>query len=583
MPTKLDVALRMARGSGWSPSGSSRASTVGAVTGGLSGSLGMMYGTAQSDSAGGYVSVLLDTSDDAVSCACDSPIYEGQRVAVLTTSDGQLKAIPIGDNILNDANQGSVSGVGMEYAAGTSSTTAPQTGWSESYPTTADYVWQRSRTTYKDGTVSYGTPTCVSVPPNGYESDATFYATSSSSSATAAKVATVQSGGSFSLEVGATVSVTFSSANSASSPTLNVSSTGAKPIRTNGTPYAYWSAGASVLFVYDGTYWQVASTPVYANTVTVGNPASKNVFIDGSHVAIRNGTTEYATFLADDIHLGLNAVTDANVYLFNDCMVMSATDSSSGSWDGTDASLYIKPVPGKTPKELALMMDDASYLAIQPESGPSSDPSTVVSSAKHAVVQATASGGIAELRALDGSVRFATDVIDLGNVNSVRKPAITIGAEAGTVSKRMTSSNSVFTGASTVNVVNGTSLVGLDYYGTRVDRSGNYVTVTLQAGATAFFEASAIATVQNVSNSNLAVGIFCSRYSGSGSATPAESFGSLTTWGNGGYCTPTVTPQVFTLRNTSSHNQAVFRFSVQGRVTNATGTLIGWMLTVKMI
>lgn len=583
MPTKLDVALRMARGSGWSPSGSSRASTVGAVTGGLSGSLGMMYGTAQSDSAGGYVSVLLDTSDDPVSCACDSPIYEGQRVAVLTTSDGQLKAIPIGDNIIGEANQGSVSGVDMEYAAGTSSTTAPQTGWSESYPTTADYVWQRSRTTYKDGTVSYGTPTCVAVPPKGYESDATFYATSSSSPATAAKVATVKSGGSFSLEVGATVSVTFSSANSASSPTLNVDSTGAKPIRTNGTPYAYWSAGASVLFVYDGTYWQVASTPVYASTVTVGNPASKNVFIDGSHVAIRNDTTEYATFLADDIHLGLNAVTDANVYLFNDCMVMSATDSSSGSWDGTDASLYIKPVPGKTPKELALMMDDASYLAIQPESGPSSDPSTVVSSAKHAVVQATASGGIAELRALDGSVRFAANVVDLGNVNSVRKPAITIGAEAGTVSKSMTSSNSVFTGASTVNVVNGTSLVGLDHYGTRVDRSGNYVTVTLQAGATAYFEASAIATVQNVNNSNLAVGIFCSRYSGSGSATPDESFGSLTTWGNGGYCTPTVTPQVFTLRNTNSYNQAVFRFSVQGRVTNATGTLIGWMLTVKMI
>ena len=583
MPTKLDVALRMARGGGGGSVGSSRASTVGAVTGGLSGSLGMMYGTAQSDSADGYVSVLLDTSDDAVSCACDSPIYEGQRVAVLTTSDGQLKAIPIGDNIVGEANKNSVSELSMEYAAGSDGSTPPKSGWSESYPTTADYVWQRTKTTYKDGTVAYGEPACIARPPKGYENDATFYATSSSSSATAAKVATIQSGGSFSLKEGATVSVKFTYGNTASSPTLNVDSTGAKPIRTNGTPYAYWSSGASVLFVYDGTYWQVASTPVYANTVTVGNPASRNVFIDGSHVAIRNGATEYATFLADDIHLGLNAVTDSNVYLFNDCMVMSATDTSSGSWDGTDASLYIKPVPGKTPKELSLMMDDASYVAIQPESGPSTDPSTVVSSAGHAVVQATSSGGIVELRALDGKVRFSTDVIDLGNVNSVMKPAITIGAEAGAVSKSMTRSNSVFTGASTINVVNGTSLVGLDHYGTRVDRSGNYVTVTVQAGATAFFEASAIATVQNVSNSNLAVGIFCSRYSGSGTATPEESFGSLTTWGNGGYYTPTVTPQVFTLRNTSSSNIATFRFSLQGRVTNATGTLIGWMLTVKMI
>lgn len=583
MPTKLDVALRMARGAGGGSVGSSRASTVGAVTGGLSGSLGMMYGTAQSDSADGYVSVLLDTSDDAVSCACDSPIYEGQRVAVLTTSDGQLKAIPIGDNILNEANEGSASNVVMEYAAGSDGSTPPQSGWSESYPTTADYVWQRTKTTYKDGTVAYGEPACIARPPEGYESDATFYATSSSSSATAAKVATVQSGGSFSLKVGATVSVTFSNANTASSPTLNVDGTGAKPIRTNGTPYAYWAAGASVLFAFDGTYWQVASTPVYAKTVTVGNPASKNVFIGGSHVAIRNGTTEYATFLADDIHLGLNAVTDSNVYLFNDCMVMSATDTNSGSWDGTDASLYIKPVAGKTPKELSLVMDDASYVSIQPESGPATNPSTIVSSAGHAVVQATSSGGIVELRALDGKVRFSTDIIDLGNVNSVRKPAITIGAEAGAVSKRMTSSNSVFTGASTINVVNGTSLAGLDHYGTRVDRSGNYVTVTVQAGAIAFFEASAIATVQNVSSSNLAVGIFCSRYSGSGTATPEESFGSLTTWGNGGFCTPTVTPQVFTLRNSSSSSTATFRFSLQGRVTNATGTLIGWMLTVKMI
>lgn len=583
MPTKLDVALRMARGAGGGSVGSSRASTVGAVTGGLSGSLGMMYGTAQSDSADGYVSVLLDTSDDAVSCACDSPIYEGQRVAVLTTSDGQLKAIPIGDNILNEANEGSASNVVMEYAAGSDGSTPPQSGWSESYPTTADYVWQRTKTTYKDGTVAYGEPACIARPPEGYESDATFYATSSSSSATAAKVATVQSGGSFSLKVGATVSVTFSNANTASSPTLNVDGTGAKPIRTNGTPYAYWAAGASVLFAFDGTYWQVASTPVYAKTVTVGNPASKNVFIDGSHVAIRNGTTEYATFLADDIHLGLNAVTDSNVYLFNDCMVMSATDTNSGSWDGTDASLYIKPVAGKTPKELSLVMDDASYVSIQPESGPATNPSTIVSSAGHAVVQATSSGGIVELRALDGKVRFSTDIIDLGNVNSVRKPAITIGAEVGAVSKRMTSSNSVFTGASTINVVNGTSLAGLDHYGTRVDRSGNYVTVTVQAGAITFFEASAIATVQNVSSSNLAVGIFCSRYSGSGTATPEESFGSLTTWGNGGFCTPTVTPQVFTLRNSSSSSTATFRFSLQGRVTNATGTLFGWMLTVKMI
>ena len=63
----------------------------------------------------------------------------------------------------------------------------------------------------------------------------------------------------------------------------------------------------AVLFVYDGSAWQVASTPVYASTTTIGNPAAQNVYIDGQGVAMRNGTTEYSTYGPDDIHLGLNA------------------------------------------------------------------------------------------------------------------------------------------------------------------------------------------------------------------------------------------------------------------------------------
>ena len=578
MVTKLDVARWLGSGTGGGTV--SRYSRAGGVSGTPSAGTSMRYGYAMADSLDGWVTVKLDTSEESIACVCDSPIKQGQRVQVWS-QNGQLKAQVIGQNIVDESVKDSVVDVGYEYAAGEDAETPPSEGWSESYPTTADYVWQRQKTTKGDGTVTYSTPVCISKPPDGYDRDATYYATSSTGTSTSAKVATVQSGGSFSLKEGATVSVKFTYGNTASSPTLNVGGTGAKPIRTNGTPYAYWSSGASVLFVYDGAYWQVASTPVYANTVTVGNPASKNVFIDGSHVAIRNGTTEYATFLADDIHLGLNAVTDSNVYLFNDCMVMSATDTSSGSWDGTDASLYIKPVPGKTPKELSLMMDDASYVAIQPESGPSTDPSTVVSSAGHAVVQATSSGGIVELRALDGKVRFSTDVIDLGNTNAIRKPAITIGAEAGSIGQGMTSSNAILTGATTINVVNGTSLVGLDHFGTQISRSGNYVQVRLQAGATAYFEASAMAYAASVSNSNFACGIYAIRYSGSGSVTPSSSLGSLGT--HSGFASASVTPHVFTLSNTSGTSQATFRFYVMARVSNGTGDVQGWTLTVKMI
>lgn len=123
----------------------------------------------------------------------------------------------------------------------------------------------------------------------------TLYATSSTAAGTAAKVATL-SAGSLTLTAGVSVSVKFTYANTAINPTLNISSTGAKAVYTNGSRYAYWSAGQTVLFTYDGTNWQVASTPVYANTVTVGNSAARNVFIDSTHVYVKNGDATMAKF-----------------------------------------------------------------------------------------------------------------------------------------------------------------------------------------------------------------------------------------------------------------------------------------------
>lgn len=122
-------------------------------------------------------------------------------------------------------------------------------------------------------------------------------ATSATAAATAAKVATLRSG-TLSLKAGASVTVVFSQANTAASPTLNVSGTGAKAIRTNGTPYAYWVAGTAVSFVYDGTYWQVCSVPVYASTVTVGNPGGPNVYIDSDSVDVRKAAATLASFSA---------------------------------------------------------------------------------------------------------------------------------------------------------------------------------------------------------------------------------------------------------------------------------------------
>lgn len=50
-----------------------------------------------------------------------------------------------------------------EYAINTSSSTSPTSGWSTTQPAWADgkYIWMRTKTTTKDGTVSYSNPACI--------------------------------------------------------------------------------------------------------------------------------------------------------------------------------------------------------------------------------------------------------------------------------------------------------------------------------------------------------------------------------------------------------------------------------------
>lgn len=82
------------------------------------------------------------------------------------------------------------------------------------------------------------------------------YGTCSTAAATAAKTVSVSG---FVLEVGAMATVKFSYTNSATRPTLNVNSTGAKPIYYNGAAItaAYLVANRVYTFVYDGTNYLV--------------------------------------------------------------------------------------------------------------------------------------------------------------------------------------------------------------------------------------------------------------------------------------------------------------------------------------
>ena len=85
---------------------------------------------------------------------------------------------------------------------------------------------------------------------------------------------------------------------------VNAGDVSGKAVYTQGVRYAYWAAGATVVFTYDGANWRVASEPVYASTATIGNPAGKNVYIDGDGVHIRNISEILASFKANLINLG---------------------------------------------------------------------------------------------------------------------------------------------------------------------------------------------------------------------------------------------------------------------------------------
>lgn len=92
-----------------------------------------------------------------------------------------------------------------------------------------------------------------------------FRATCSTAATTAAKVATLDDATGFTLAAGVRVAVTFTNTNSATTPTLNVNSTGAKTIATptsnntnltgNGTVYNTWGAYETIIFTYNGSVW----------------------------------------------------------------------------------------------------------------------------------------------------------------------------------------------------------------------------------------------------------------------------------------------------------------------------------------
>lgn len=107
------------------------------------------------------------------------------------------------------------------------------------------------------------------------------YGTCSTPTGTAAKAVTCPN---FVLFDGARIQVTFTNANTASAPTLNVNNTGAKAIYINQTVTSssnllLWTAGSKMEFVYDGTGWIAQNVPyaLYGTCSTGASIAAKAV------------------------------------------------------------------------------------------------------------------------------------------------------------------------------------------------------------------------------------------------------------------------------------------------------------------
>ena len=158
------------------------------------------------------------------------------------------------------------------------------------------------------------------------------YGTCSTAAATAAK--TVSCTG-FTLATGAEITVKFTVTNSASSPTLNVNSTGAKPIYYNGAAISagYLKAKKTYTFRYNGTQYDLVGD---IDTNTTYSLSSFGITATAAELNKLDGVTATATELNYVDGVTSNIQTQLNSKAASNHSHSNATTSTSGFMSGTD-------------------------------------------------------------------------------------------------------------------------------------------------------------------------------------------------------------------------------------------------------
>ena len=236
----------------------------------------------------------------------------------------------------------------IEYGVGTSPTSYSDiTSWSSNTPTweSGKYIWQRTKT--NDSSYTY---TCIQ-GADGTDGQM-LYATSSTGASTAAKVATLSSG-TLTLESGATVAVTFTNENSVADATLNISSTGAKTIRAAGanltaTSAYNWTAGATVTFVYDGTYWQMDGTAPLLKATNAAKTATDyitdvtgGIDVSGNSATAKVEITDKVRVQADSTHFSEMNSTQFKIHSGNALYPSSYMGTEDAAFAGDGAGKYL--------------------------------------------------------------------------------------------------------------------------------------------------------------------------------------------------------------------------------------------------
>lgn len=207
-------------------------------------------------------------------------------------------------------------------------------GWLDSPPSweNGKYIWQIYMYIYQDdlettiANVEFSDPICLT-GSSGADGQM-LYGKCTTAASTVQKSVTLTSG-TLTLTSGAIVAVTFTNANTANNPTLKVGSTAAKTIRIRGANLTAsskynWTANSTIIFVYDGTYWQMDGTTAAATTASSYiTDVTNGVFVhpkdnetDGvvitDDVQIKRDNTVVATY-GENITIGADGGKQAQV------------------------------------------------------------------------------------------------------------------------------------------------------------------------------------------------------------------------------------------------------------------------------